>query len=328
MKLKLLLLSCIFLCFSCNKDFKSEKETPIGVFNAMWKFVDENYVFIDLKNLDMEALKTFYSNQISDETTDSELFEICSNFLFELKDGHCFLDNGTTNSRYDTSEGISSPFSLELVKQNYIQENLQEYEYHITGFINDSIGYIHLKEFERIEEIREAIRDMNQLLQNGDKIIFDVRDNSGGDPQVALTTASSFMEKDILLGQVIHKNGKSHNDFTDPVEIFSEDLPFRFENKVRLLTNKNSYSASSYLAGMWQHSDNVTIIGQTTGGGGGDVTSLELPNGWVVAVTVNFFLDAMGNHIENGVLADIEIENTIDQIDAGIDSILEEAINR
>jgi len=313
---------------SCNEDFISEKDTPIGVFNAMWQFIDENYVFIDLKNLDMEELKNTYSSQLSDSSSDDELFQVCSNLLLDLKDGHCFLDNGNSTVRFDTGEGFNSLFDLELIKQNYIQGEVIEYEYITTGNINESTGYIHLSEFENVDEIRKAITDFNQLGSTIDKIIFDIRNNSGGDPQIALTTASSFMEREIFLGQIIHKDGKAHDDFTDPIDIFSEGLPLRFEEDARILTNRNSFSASSYLAGMLQHRDNVKIIGETTGGGGGDVVSYELPNGWVVAVTVNFFLDAMGTHIENGVEPDISVINTIDNIAVGIDDILVEAINQ
>lgn len=79
---------------------------------------------------------------------------------------------------------------------------------------------------------------------------------------------------------------------------------------------------------MLQHRSNVEIIGQITGGGGGDVITQELPNGWVAAITINYFLDTEGNHIENGVEPDLEIENTLEEIENGIDAILQEAIDR
>lgn len=326
MRIRFISILALLFCVSCNKDFKSEKDTPIGVFNAMWQFIDENYVFVDYKNLDMEQLKNTYSMQISENSTDDELFEVCSNLLFELQDGHCFLNNGNTIARFDTADGFDTQFDPQVIEENYVQGNVQKLEYVTIVTINDSTGYIHLSEFKNVEEIREAITAFNQLSSNYNKIIFDIRDNSGGSPAVALTTASSFMERDILLGQMIHKDGKAHNDFTAPVDILSEGLPLRYEEQVRLLTNRKSYSASSFLAGMLQYRDNVKIIGESTGGGGGDVISNELPNGWVVAVTVNFFLDAMGNHIENGVMPDVTIINTADEIASGIDSVLEEAI--
>ncbi len=323
----IILFSTVLFC-SCNKDFKSEEDTPIGVFNAMWKFIDKNYVFIDFKNLNMEALKNSYSNQITEDMTEAELFEVCSNFLLQLRDGHCFLDDGNSTVRFDTSEGISDTFNLEVIRGNYLQDNIIEYEFMTTATINDSIGYIYLSDFENIEDIEQAIKDFNLISDDIAKIIFDIRDNSGGDPQVALSIASHFMQADILVGQMVHKNGPMHDDFTDPVDIFSEDSDSKFLKEVRLLTNKNSFSASSFLAGMLQHQENVQIIGEITGGGGGDAISLELPNNWVVAVTINYFLDALGVHIEDGVIPDIFITNSMVPPDSGIDRILEEAIKR
>ena len=73
---------------------------------------------------------------------------------------------------------------------------------------------------------------------------------------------------------------------------------------------------------------NVQLIGQITGGGGGGETSFELPNAWVIAATSNYFLDSQEMHIEGGVVPDIEINNTMQDLQNNKDVMLEEAIQR
>ena len=328
MKFKYALIPILIFCFSCNKDFRSEKDTPLGVVDALWQSIDKIYVYINFKNLDMEDLRELYLAQVSEDTTDEELFEICTDLLFELRDEHCFLNNGDQSVRFETAEGFDVFFDLEMIKENYIQSDLEILQYTTTGMINDSIAYLHLSEFEDEREFQIVMNDIVQNQMNLSKLIFDIRDNSGGDPNMALIAASSLMEEGILVGQMVHKNGPEHDAFTDPINLFTLEVPATFQGEVKLLCNRNSYSASSFLAGMLQYTNNVEIIGQITGGGGGDVITQELPNGWVAAVTINFFLDAEGVQIENGVIPDIELENTFDEIENGIDAILEEAINR
>ena len=74
---------------------------------------------------------------------------------------------------------------------------------------------------------------------------------------------------------------------------------------------------------MIAHLDNFTLVGQITGGGGGAAPAYELPNGWVVGVSSNYFLDAQQHHIENGVSPEIEVSNTQDDLIARRDPMLE-----
>ena len=71
---------------------------------------------------------------------------------------------------------------------------------------------------------------------------------------------------------------------------------------------------------------NFTLVGQVTGGGGGGNAGYELSNGWVVAISVSDFLDVEGNTVELGVVPDIAIENTQEDIQNNRDRMLEKAM--
>ena len=72
---------------------------------------------------------------------------------------------------------------------------------------------------------------------------------------------------------------------------------------------------------------NVTIIGDTTGGGCGLPFTSELPNGWSVRFSAAVIRDAEGNITEFGVAPDIKVDMTEADRQAGHDTILDTAIS-
>jgi C-terminal processing protease CtpA/Prc len=70
--------------------------------------------------------------------------------------------------------------------------------------------------------------------------------------------------------------------------------------------------------------DQVTIVGDTTGGGCGLPFTSELPNGWRVRFSSCPIMDAQGRLTEFGVAPDVRID--MDEQDRSHDAILDQAI--
>ena len=92
-----------------------------------------------------------------------------------------------------------------------------------------------------------------------------------------------------------------------------------------VLTNRGSFSSANDFACIMKPLENVTLMGDTTGGGGGMPMSSELPNGWVVRFSSAPTFDADTNHIEFGVAPDIRLDMKEEDIRAGIDTYIESA---
>ena len=69
---------------------------------------------------------------------------------------------------------------------------------------------------------------------------------------------------------------------------------------------------------------NVTIVGDTTGGGCGLPFTSELPNGWRVRFSSCPVMDAQGRLTEFGVAPDVRVD--MDEQDRSRDAILDTAI--
>jgi hypothetical protein len=316
----------LILFNSCSQDNISPSNTPQSVVESLWQYTDENYAYFDYKNINWVSIKDKYLKQVNENTSKDSLYRVCSNMVSELKDGHCFLENGINTYQYDYSKGYDINFSLDLIKSKYLKNTFEMKGNFTYGIVQDSIGYVHCEVFSRgsfFVEVMQSFKDKKVK-----KIIIDIRNNGGGDPQMAVDMAGYFVNQDTKIGYIQHKGGKEHNNFSAKIDIKALPKTLYFSEKVNLLINRKSFSASSYFAGMVKNLPNFQLIGQITGGGGGAAAAYELPNKWVVGITSNFFTDSQDKQIENGVSPSIEIVNSSQDIFAQKDKMLEKAIEK
>ena len=99
----------------------------------------------------------------------------------------------------------------------------------------------------------------------------------------------------------------------------------RWIKPVVLLTNRGCFSSANDFAFTMKALENVTLMGDTTGGGGGMPMSSELPNGWVVRFSSAPTYDSEMNDVEFGVAPDIRLDMDDDDIKAGKDTYIERA---
>lgn len=88
------------LLSSCIRE-EEVTNTPQGNFEALWKIIDEQYCFLEYKQIDWNAIHDKYSKLITNTMSSEGLFEVLGNMLNELKDGHVNLASAHNVSYYD-----------------------------------------------------------------------------------------------------------------------------------------------------------------------------------------------------------------------------------
>jgi C-terminal processing protease CtpA/Prc len=287
--------------------------------------MDEHYCFFNYKNIDWNEIHTRYSERISENMDNEALFTVLGEMLAEVQDGHVNLVANHNVARYwKWFEDYPDNFDSKIQK-NYIGT-----DYGIAGglkykILEDNIGYIYYGSFS--SGIGEA--NINQVLDRMavcDGIILDIRDNGGGLLTNSDKLASHFFNQKTLVGYIMHKTGKGHDDFSKPYEIYVEPSDgVKFQKKVVLLTNRSCYSAANDFVNSMRYAPNVTIVGDRTGGGSGLPFSSELPNGWSIRFSASPILDAEKNHTEFGVDPNLDVDMTDEDITKGVDTIIERA---
>ncbi|MEN0049862.1 MAG: S41 family peptidase [Bacteroidota bacterium] len=321
---KILFLLTFSTCLACEKEDIANVSNQ-QVFEEMWQYIDENYIYFEQKGVDWEAIRTDFTPQINEDLLPSVFREICFEMLNTLRDGHNRLTTPDFDENYPYEIGYDIHFDLSVIQKNYLNNDFQEMGFYTYGFVQNDLAYVHFSNFKRVLDIR-AVMDFfhNQDIKG---MIFDVRDNPGGDGQDAVEIVGHFIEEPTVVGYLVEKIGKAQDHVSKP--LFLEAIPRSpFINvPLVLLTNRRSYSASTYLTSELKDLPNVTLVGQITGGGGGGNQTQELSNGWLLTVSSSKLLDVnFDESLEEGVIPDIVVENDSLTLVNGVDEMLERAI--
>lgn len=312
-----------------------------GNFEMLWKICDEYYCYFDYKNIDWDSIHTAYKTRVHNGMSSDELFKVCADMLAELKDGHVNLSYGYDNSKYwKWHEDYPENYSARIVHEYYLNN-----DYHIKGgfeykVLPQNIGYMYYDSFS--SEFSKGLLDyILTQFKDCKGVIIDIRNNGGGSISNVNKIACRFSKEDkVLCGYTLHKTGPGHSEFADTIpnyiehesssisDINNENNIVKFLKDVVVLSNRGVYSAANDFIRTMKVLDNVTIMGDRSGGGGGVPCNFDLPNGWVVRLSTSPMLDINGVHTEFGIdpTEGFKIDMAPDAHITGKDAILDKAI--
>ncbi len=321
--------SCEEAVFSTAYENKAE-----DVFESLWTTVDENYAFFTAKDIDWDAAYAANKPRVQNGMRSDSLFDVLSDMLAILQDGHVNLQAGFDISRYwQWYLDYPANFDYDIIERNYLGD-----DYQITGpFYHrmiDSIGYIYYESFDK--DVSGSVIDYLVSLysrQGKDTVIvkgliIDVRNNGGGKIKNAETIASRFTEERKKVQYWQYKDGPGHNDFSEPIARYLEPGgDYQYKAPVIVLTNRSCYSSTNFFAQIMKSlGKNILLMGDSTGGGGGLPISRELPNGWIYRFSSTITTTVAGENIEFGVAPDIKVDMKEADVQKGKDTILETAL--
>ena len=310
-------------------DNEEQPDTPTGNFEALWQIIDEHYCFFDYKQhtygLDWNAVYNKYKVRVSDHMTSNQLFEVLTDMLAELRDGHVNLSTSMDYGRYWAwHEAYPQNFS-DTLERRYLKTDYKIAAGLKYRVLDDNIGYIRYESFT--QPVGEGnLDDCLSYLVLCRGLIIDIRNNGGGDLTTAELMAGRFVQEKTLVGYMQHKTGKGHNDFSSLEPRYLEPSSnIRWHKPVCVLTNRSVFSAANDFAVMMHALPNVKLVGDHTGGGSGMPMSSSLPNGWGVRFSACPMYDAQKHQTEFGIDPDISVALTDEATAQGIDLIIEAA---
>lgn len=352
---KVVLLFLVITLIACDIPYiKNEWESDkLSSFDYLHTEIENHYVFTELKELNLDSLKSSYRTQISNDMSDEDYFTILSEYMNELKDGHAnILAPFAKSSSYYHITGYEEDdynpnYNQRLIRLNYLQDDDILGASLLNGIIyrdDKSYGYIYYSSFMDSITTYEIEFILDRFSSIGvDGIILDIRSNGGGSLLNTITMVSYFgYDDDNKTKEVVKTWRRDGKDSYTKVDALDFTLGFEvsfhvsrnknaYTGPVALLTNRGSYSASSFAATAFKMYDNVRQFGDDTGGGMGLPIGGTMPNGWKYRFSSNVTMDARAEsyteieyNYENGVPAD---EKVIDDPETDtVDEIIEAAI--
>ena len=322
-------LTCLTATLSGCIDEEEMADTPKGNFEALWRIIDEHYCFLEEKKavygLDWNEVHARYSPQVDDTMTEPQLFEVLSNMLSELRDGHVNIYTSFDTAReWSWQEDYPSNVSDTLLRR-YLGTNYKMSNGFCYRVLNDNIGYVRYESFGN--DIGEGnLDDMLTLLAPCRGLIIDIRSNGGGLISSAEKLAARFTNEELLVGYMQHKTGPGHKDFSSMEEQrLKPSKGVRWQKPVLVLTNRGVFSAANEFVKYMKCCPLVTVIGDRTGGGAGMPFSSQLPCGWSIRFSACPMYDRNKNSTEFGIDPDLFVNLSDADFSRGIDTIIEKA---
>ncbi|UCH09707.1 MAG: hypothetical protein JSU61_10865 [Fidelibacterota bacterium] len=330
-----IIMSTALLC-SCNQLLVDEaaSDQNLADFDETWNIVNSRYPYLEWKQIDWDSIRTVYRPR-AEQALGDEFYKVLYDLLYELKDGHVYYQTeggGQVYPYFPTPRALRDrkAFSPYVVRK-YFDKELRvtkeggfEYEF-LPG---RNIGYVWISSFEsenfnlRFAEVLEYFRDTEGL-------IIDDRNGSGGSLQSNMYAVGRFLSSPIDTIQVYDADGQ-RLDWPS----YGPVGPFRYTAQVVVIINGGAYSARENFADKMKSLPNVTVIGDTTGGGSAGQNSSGyyagkhvLPSGKIINIPKFDIRRLDGLPWEDiGVPPDIRVLQTAADIKRGQDKQLEYAI--
>ncbi|MFN3952322.1 MAG: S41 family peptidase [Thermaurantimonas sp.] len=328
MKKILVICLVVFLLSGCEKAlFERDRASadPLVNFDYLWSEVDKKYSYFELKNINWNLVRDTLRPILSNQSTEFELFDVLAKMLNTLRDDHVNLVSPFNVSRYNLELQKPANFNARTLQEFYVPNGWRTGPFYHDFLAGGQVGYIRYSSFlnsftgQQLDFVLNRYKDTKG-------IILDLRSNGGGSVFNVPLLLSRFTTDRVLAGYTITRNGPNHSDFSPRENFFiTPDGNARYLKPVIVLIDRGSYSATTFFAVLSLALPNLTLMGDTTGGGGGLPNGGQLPNGWTYRFSISQLLDLYGNnYAEDGVPPQIPV--SFDWSDLTKDEILERAL--
>ena len=178
-----------------------------------------------------------------------------------------------------------------LLDFKIVRDVIPTWSIDISYAVNKTTGYIKLSKFSATtaDEFDGALNDLHKKGVN--KLILDLRGNSGGYLQAAIAVADEFLkDKKLIVYTEGHNRPRNY--------AYATDIGDWENDPVVVLIDEGSASASEIVAGALQDNDRATVIGRRSFGKGLVQEQLNLKDGSAIRLTVARYFTPTGRCIQ------------------------------
>ncbi len=181
----------------------------------------------------------------------------------------------------------------------------------VTSRLYGNVGYIKIDTFSAnsLSQIQSAL---DSYSDNVKSLVIDVRDNTGGYLNIAYDVSDLFLEKGKIIYKLKDRDGKITSDA-------AKSGVYRKFDKIVVIINESSASASEILALALKENLDATIVGTKSYGKGSVQETRQLSSGAMVKYTTSYWLSPNGNSINKlGIKPDIEEKDENEQLNKAL----------
>jgi C-terminal processing protease CtpA/Prc len=130
--------------------------------------------------------------------------------------------------------------------------------------LEGNVGYVEMRYFDGSADAKPTAAAAMNFLANSDAIIFDMRRNGGGSPEMIRYVSSWFFGEPTHLNSLYWRAGERTQEFWTYEEIPGEQRP---DVPIFVLTSNRTFSGAEEFSYNMLTQERATLIGEVTGGG-------------------------------------------------------------
>lgn len=254
-------------------DMTVDAATKAAVINTLIKEMNDGYIFPETAATMEADLRARQGNKEYDSITSAKSFadKLTSDVQSISKDKHLRVRYSADPIPVRTHR--DEPTAEE--KANFALFNkMANYGFVKVEILQGNLGYVDLRGFNDPEAGAETVRAAMNFLANADALIFDLRQNGGGDPRmIALISSYLFGDKPVHLNDMYFREGNRTEEFWTKPEAANKKMG---DKDIYVLTSNRTFSGAEEFSNNIKVLKRGTIIGETTGGGANPGGSVRL----------------------------------------------------
>ncbi len=246
-----------------TEDETIDAKTQLMIIDSITTVLDSFYVFpAKAKEMDRLAHSQYRKGAYKDITSKAAFAERLSTDLFAVcNDKHFGIRYLPPQSRPAPQQDTLSQEEKEAELARLRREN---YYFRRLERLDGNVGYVDFRQFVDASLAgATAVAAMN-FLSNCDAIIFDLRENGGGEPSMIQLLLSYFFDEPKHINSFYVRSSDSIEQFWTQGYVLGKKMP---DIPLYVLTSSYTFSGAEEFTYNLKNMKRATIIGETTGGG-------------------------------------------------------------
>ncbi len=311
-------------------EWKGKNYPPIHV-----RFIENQLVVTDYYNNELKSevglnigdvITQINGKSIGEIINEKSKYYPASNIPTRLRDISAdLLRSNSNNIEIEFVSGNSNPQTKTL--KLYPKDSLDIYRWYKKSeeksyrILENNFGYVTLQTIKETD-----IPKIKDEFKNTKGIIIDIRNYPS--TFVPFSVGSYFISKSTPFVKFTNGNVDNPGEFTFTSNLEIPSQGKTYKGKLIVLVNELSQSQAEYTSLAFRAGDNTTIIGSTTAGADGNVSTIMLPGGLRTMISgIGIYYPNGGETQRVGIVPDIKVKPTIKGIKEGKDELLEKAID-
>jgi C-terminal processing protease CtpA/Prc len=251
-----------------------DASTRSAVIDSLIRELNDGYIFPDTAKKMEADLRSRIENKEYDSIISAKAFveKLTTDLQSISKDKHLrvrysYQPIPIRKDRDEPTAEEKAQFESFAKRVNFGFEKLER--------MQGNIGYVDLRGFMDPEKGADTVAAAMGFVANTNALIFDLRQNGGGDPaMIALISSYLFGDKPVHLNDLYFRKGDRTEEFWTRPQTVSRHFG---DKDIYVLTSNHTFSGGEEFANNMKVLKRATLIGETTGGGAnpGDMVRLN-----------------------------------------------------